>query len=113
MNDVLSWNTALEEGHQPSEYSYQKEDIPVGIFKATLDFKIWAKKTPAINCYFTMVDTKKKILLTVYRRKSDEKYALEKSEMIFSFCPDDVVYTLATKVNSRGNLKFIEAFIED
>lgn len=67
-NNVLSWHKALAQGYQPGLYDFQ--EVSVGRYLARLDFKIWAKKVMAINCYFTQTDTGRKIQLTVYCNES-------------------------------------------
>lgn len=56
--------------------SYLKEDVPLGEYAASLDFKIWAKDAIAVSCYFTKVDTGQKIILTVYRPHDIRGYIL-------------------------------------
>ncbi len=109
MKNVLSWNQAIDNGFEPSDYSYTKEDIPIGVSEATLDFKAWAKNVAAINCYFTIIETGQKILLSVYRKHSDSTYMLENSDIDFTTCETDKSYNIETKLNNRGNVKFIKA----
>lgn len=43
MSNVLSWNQALEQGLSPREYSYRKEDVPLGEYAALLILKYGPK----------------------------------------------------------------------
>lgn len=58
MRNVYSWFQAINDGYNPNEYSHV--GVPVGTYRATLDFKIWAKKVSAITCYFTIKENEKK-----------------------------------------------------
>ncbi|ETZ20946.1 hypothetical protein [Pedobacter sp. V48] len=40
---VLEFFPVLEAGYEPKNYSYYKEDVPLGNYKATLDFMLWSK----------------------------------------------------------------------
>jgi hypothetical protein len=55
MSNVLTWKNALDEGHEPRLYPYAAESIPTGQLEARLDFKIWAKNTMGVSCYFTAI----------------------------------------------------------
>ena len=98
---VLSWNAALEKGYEPRLYPYEVEYVPPGIFEARLDFKIWAKKTMAIGCYFTQNDTGTKFQLPVYRRQKDERYMLEEGTIDFKTCPVGMVYLITVSFNGK------------
>ncbi len=43
MSKVYSFNQAMEAGFQPRVYQYAPALIPLGEYKATLDFKTWGK----------------------------------------------------------------------
>lgn len=103
MSNVLSWNQALEQGLNPRDYSYRKEDVPLGEYIASLDFKIWAKDATGVSCYFTKVDTDQKILLTVYRTHDTREYILDGVD--FKECPTGK-YLITVELNSKGNIKF-------
>lgn len=109
MNNVLSWNMALEENYEPRDYSYHKEDIQEGEYLASLDFKIWSKKIPGITCYFTNQETDQKFQLTVYRDKKDREYKLRNCETEFEICPTEALYKINVGENGKGNIKFIAA----
>jgi hypothetical protein len=107
--NVLSWNQALRMGHQPALYPFIATLVPTGEFEAVLDFKIWAKKTMGICCYFTQTETGRKFQLTVYRRKSDEKYMLGGSEIDFTTCHTDCIYKVRVDINGKGKITFKDA----
>ena len=104
MNTILSWNQAIEQGFELRNYSYNKDDIPIDTYKATLDFKIWAKNTSGISCYFTIKNTNQKIILTVYRDLTTREYSIK--DVDFRDLNISQEYTITVKLNSKGNLKF-------
>ncbi len=108
MRNVLSWNEALEENYEPRDYSYQKEDIQIGEYPASLNFKIWSKKVSGITCYFTNQESGKKFQLTVYRN-TDREYELKNCDIDFAECPIESLYKINVGKNNRGNIKFIAA----
>lgn len=110
-SNVLSWNQALADGREPSLYLYESKEVPLGEYKARLDFKIWAKRTMGISCYFTQQDTGIKLQLTVYRRHSDELYKLEGGSIDFKTCPISSLYDIKVELNGRGNTAFRHAAI--
>jgi hypothetical protein len=109
VNNVMSWNQGLRSGHNPSEYPFIATLVPTGHFVVKLDFKIWAKKAMGICCYFTDQRSGRKFQLTVYRRKSDERYMLDGCEIDFSTCEIDEYYSVLVSVNERGNISFVHA----
>lgn len=108
MRNVLSWNEALEENYEPRDYSYQKEEIQIGEYPASLDFKIWSKKVNGITCYFTNQETNEKFQLTVYRN-ADREYKLIDCDIDFAECPIEDLYKIKIAENKKGNIKFIAA----
>jgi hypothetical protein len=108
-SNVLSWNIALEKGYEPRLYPYETEQVPLGIYEAVLDFKIWAKKAMAIGCYFTQRQTGIKFQLTVYRRQRDELYKLGEGDVDFKVCPVNVVYTIIVVLNEKKKIAFKNA----
>jgi hypothetical protein len=103
-SNVLSWNVALEKGHEPRLYPYATEAVPLGTYEAVLDFKIWAKKTMAIGCFFTQKGTGKKFQVTVYRRQVDKLYRLEEGDVDFKLCPIGAEYTITVFLNGKQNV---------
>jgi hypothetical protein len=111
MSNVLTWENALDDGHEPSLYPYAAELIPMGQFEARLDFKIWAKNTMGVSCYFTVTVDNKRFKLTVFRRKNDEQYMLENETLDFADCPVGVSYLITVAKNKTGNAVFKSAAI--
>lgn len=109
MSNVLTWRTALDGGFEPRHYPYAVEDVPIGIYEAVLDCKIWAKNTMGISCYFTRLDNGHKFRMTVFRRKDDEVYALPGAALDFKESPLDAKYLLTVERNSKGNMVFKNA----
>ncbi|WP_121355714.1 hypothetical protein [Flavisolibacter nicotianae] len=103
-SNVLSWNAALQKGHEPRLYPYATETVPFGRYYAVLDFKIWAKKAIAIGCYFTQKSTGIKFQVTVYRRQTDKLYRLEGGDVDFKVCPVCAVYAITVFLNGAGNV---------
>lgn len=97
--NVLLWNQALRMGHQPALYPFIATLVPTGEFEAVLDFKIWAKKTMGICCYFTQQSSGRKFQLTVYRRKKDERCMLDGSEIDFTTCETGASYIISVEIN--------------
>ena len=62
-----------------------------------------------VNCYFTIVDSNEKILLTVYRDRSTKEYTLKETD--FRDCPINTMYEVETKLNAKGNIKFVNVII--
>jgi hypothetical protein len=113
--NVLSWHQALDKGFNPSSYPFETALVPLGEFSAQLDFKIWAKKTMGISCFFTRLESQTKFQLTVYRRRSDSQYMLEgcDSNIDFSTCPVNENYLVQVAVNGKGNISFKNASLLD
>jgi hypothetical protein len=107
--NVLTWNQALRMGYQPGLYPFIATLVPTGKFEAVLDFKVWARKTMAVCCYFTQTETGIKFQLTVYRRKSDEKYMLDGSEIDFSTADIGCNYIVWVGINGMGKISFKSA----
>ena len=62
-----------------------------------------------ISCYFTQTETGRKFQLTVYRRKSDEKYMLDGCEIDFSTCDVARIYRVRVDINGKGKITFKNA----
>lgn len=107
MRNVMSWNKALEEGHEPRLYPFGR--LAPGEYIAVLDFKIWAKKTMGIACYFTNPADGTSFQLTVYRRQSDQQYKLNNSDIDFTTCPTRKLYRVKVILNGRGHVSFNDA----
>lgn len=100
MANVFSWGVALDNGCEPRLYSYK--DTPVGTVNGILDFKIWAKDSMAVVCYFTDVESGTKFQISVFRLK-DKSYRLKNSDLDFTACPTGEEYQLTIERNSKEN----------
>lgn len=107
--NVYTWHVAIEEGLNPSEYSYFPELIPTGEIEATLDFKIWSKKVMGINCYFTAKVLGIKFQLTVYRQRETKAYMLKDDDIDFTISPVGCLYHLKIEKNLKGRIIFKDA----
>jgi hypothetical protein len=107
MNSVYSFWQAIEAGHQPREFPFDKT-IPAGTFDAIMEFKIWGKKTMGIVCYFTMRDTNRKFNLTVFRQENKD-YAIKECALNFRECPTPALYRITIKKNKMDNPFFTDA----
>jgi hypothetical protein len=107
--NVLSWKACLEKGYEPRLYPFNLDNIPAGIYNARLDFKIWAKKTMAVVCYFTLMDTGQKCCLSVFRTKGDEQYILPGGDIDFATCPIEIIYRISITYNAKGKPVIKEA----
>lgn len=105
--NVQSWQQAIKAGHEPMLYYYTAWAAPAGELLAVLDFKIWAKKVMAINCYFTEVQTERRFQLTVYCRYG--RYRI--NDIDFTSCPVGRVYRIRAGIDTKGRLKFTGAFL--
>ena len=105
MKNVRSWNEALDHGCEPRQYPYSGGEVPLGTIEAVLDFKIWARKTMGISCYFTAQNSGQKFLLTVYRDRKDQRYRIKDCPIDFVCCPvgPGYVYRLEVGLNGKGN----------
>lgn len=97
--NVFTWNEALGKGYSPWLYGYTTGEVPTGKLDAVLDYKIWAKKLMAINCYFTQVSNGRKFQITVYYNHSSKGYYIDGID--FSNCLNAVIYFL---IISRDNI---------
>lgn len=109
--NVLSWNQALERGYEPREYPFNPGDIPAGTYNAKLDFKIWAKKTMAVVCYFELLDIGKKCCLSVFRKRDDEQYKLPGGNIDFTTSPINQLYRISIEYNLKNKSVVKEAFL--
>src|SRR6478735_8739870 len=100
-NKVMSWKVAIENGHDPGLYSYAADDIPLGEYEAVLEFKIWAKNTMGISCYFIQKHTGKKFRLTVFRQPATKAYTLDSGGMSFVESPVECDYLLKVSRNNK------------
>src|SRR5690349_19154959 len=100
MENVLGWNEALNEGREPREYPYK--DAIVGKVNAKLDFKIWAKESVAVVCYFTDLESGRKSQMSVLQQK-DESYKLKGCDIDFTTCPTGEEYQLTIEKNTKNN----------
>ncbi|MEJ7737029.1 MAG: hypothetical protein WKF97_06345 [Chitinophagaceae bacterium] len=101
-SNVLSWSVAVLMGFEPRNYPYLNKCVPLGEYEAVLDFKIWAKKVMGISCYFTQKNTGVKFQLTVYRRRRDELYMMDESDIDFKFCAVNAVYVINIALSDKG-----------
>lgn len=108
---VLEFFPALEAGYQPKNYSYYKEDVPLGTYKAKLNFMLWSKTHMAVNCFFTIVGSQKKISLSVYKKPGEDGAYLA-GELEVRFLPFGSTLQLTVEANQNGKPVLIEAFVE-
>lgn len=104
--NVLSWKLALAQGYHPECYSYLFDAVPTGEYQAVLDFKIWAKKLMAVNCYFTQATTGKKIQLTVY---CNEAGVYQIGDVNFATCPLQRIYLITVVAGQKKKIVFSNA----
>ncbi len=102
-NNVLSWAKALAQGLEPRSYSFAADAVPIGECTAILDFKIWAKYTMGISCYFSEIDTGRKFQLTVYLDPIYQHYFIRDVPVNFANCPLNEKYLV--RVGSFGKEK--------
>lgn len=108
VRNILSWQEAIRVGWQPGHYGFKADAVPVGRYEAILDFKIWAKKIMALNCYFTIKSTGKKIQLTVYCRETGQ-YRLPNCPIDFTTCPTQTIYHIEVIADQKRKIQFTHA----
>ncbi len=108
--NVLSFHAAKHKDLDTGLYAFKAMDVPIGTVSAVLDFKLWAKKIMAVNCYFTELVTGRKFTLTVYYETYG--YRLGAAGIDFSTCPTGVVYVIAIQCR-EGKTKFIRAEVQE
>lgn len=102
---------ALEAGYEPKNYSFYKEHVPIGNYTAKLDFMLWSKTFMAINCFFTIKDSGKKISLSVYKKAGvDDLYLAGGTEI--RFVPFGSTLYLSVESNLNGKPVLKDAVVE-
>ncbi|NQX38413.1 hypothetical protein SAMN05421820_101433 [Pedobacter steynii] len=108
---VLEFFPALEAGYEPKNYSYYKEDVPLGSYKAKLDFMLWSKTYMAVNCFFTIIKSQKKISLSVYKKPGEDGLFLA-GELEVRYVPFGSTLQLVIDANQNGKPILFDAFVE-
>lgn len=103
---VMGFFPALEAGYEPKNYSFYKEDVPTGNYLAKLDFMLWSKTFMAINCFFTIKDSGKKISLSVYKKAGEyDLYLAGETEIRFVSFGTIMHLTVESNQNGKPVLK--------
>jgi len=98
---VLEFFPALEAGYDPKNYSYAKEQVPLGTYAVKLDFMLLSKSGLTINCFFTLVDSHKKITLSVYHKAANQgRYMAGETEV--RYLPFGTELVLTVEANELG-----------
>jgi len=97
---VLTYRAALAAGHQPREYSYDKDIIPTGEYHVILDFMTWAMKLPAVDLYCTIRQTNQRIRLTFFLDK-ERSYLLHGTDV--TRLPFGIPLAVQVEHNTNGN----------
>lgn len=98
-HNVFTFHAAIITGYEPSDYTYDKDEVPTGNYHVELDFMIWAKKVAAIDLFCTAIQTGQKIRLTVFRDKQ-EKYRIGQTEV--PFLPLFSTLAIEVELNGKG-----------
>lgn len=98
---VLELTPELEIELEPKNYPFGKEDVPLGTYVAKLDFMLWSKSGLTINCFFSLVDSCKKISLSVYRKASNQGRYLA-GEIEVRYLPFGTLLELKVEANELG-----------
>lgn len=104
---VLGFKPALDAGHEPRNYSWSPDVVPVGDYQTTLDFMIWSNKHVAVDCYLTTGEGKQ-IRLTAYRNKADDYFA---GSTAVAYLPFGTRLTVTVELNANGNPKWTNATV--
>jgi hypothetical protein len=110
---VLSWHQALEQGYQPGSYPFIATLVPYGRVTALLDFKVWARRGPAICLCFTEIKSDRKFQLAVYKPPTDRDYMIPGCKINFKTCRTGKVYELWIDRNSQGSAVLTSAVGEE
>ena len=102
--NVYSFKVAIAKGYVPRLYCYERDKIPLGVFDARLDFKIWSKRIIAINCYFIRINTDERFVVTVYCNHETSRFQLPQSTVDFSQCATGEIYCLKVIKNDKGKV---------
>ena len=105
MKNVMTWRQAVDNGYTERVAEYSYENIPVGSFRASLDFKIWAKKVMGINCFFTIKETGQKILLTAFC-KEEGVYRIGRVDV--TTCVVNRDYKISITLNQKEKVVFTD-----
>lgn len=97
---VLTWQAVLAAGHQPRDYSYDKDIIPTGEYHVILDFMILAQKLPAVDLYCTIAQTGQRIRLTYFLDK-ERSYLLHSTDV--TRLPFGIRLAVQVEHNTHGN----------
>jgi hypothetical protein len=99
-NNVITYRAAVSSGYEPSNYSYDKYDIPTGEYHIMLNFMTWAKKLPAIDLYCTIKQTNQRIRLTVFldKERSYKLHQTNVAELAFG-----IMLAVQVERNTNGN----------
>ncbi|MEP6749413.1 MAG: hypothetical protein ABJB86_16880 [Bacteroidota bacterium] len=107
--NVMSWNIALDKGFEPRLYPYGPVNIPEGYYDARIDFKIWAKKTMAVVCYFSIEAINEKCCLSVFRMQATKAYKIRGCDIDFTTCPTGRIYKIRIGYNGKNKPVLQEA----
>lgn len=103
---VMGFFPALEAGYEPKNYSFYKQEVPIGNYLAKLDFMLWSKTFMAINCFFTIKDGGKKISLSVYKKAGvDDLYLAGDTEIRFVSFGTMLLLSVESNQNGKPVLK--------
>lgn len=108
---VLEFFPALEAGYEPKNYSYLKEDVPLGSYLARLDFMLWSKTYMAVNCFFTLQGSGKKISLSVYKQPGEDAPFLA-GETEVRCIPFGAIMRLSVEASPSGKPLLKAAIVE-
>jgi len=106
--NVQSFGVAINNGFEPRAYTFNADKIPLGVYEAMLDFKIWSRRIIAVNCYFTKLLTKEKIQLTVYGNNQTGLYIVPGSPIDFTTCATGVAYRITVARNNKGKIVLLK-----
>jgi hypothetical protein len=108
---VMEFFPALEAGYEPKNYSFMKEDVPIGAYIAKMDFMLWSKTYMAINCFFSIPNSRKKISLSVYKKPGEDGLYLA-GETEVRYVPFGSMMYLVVEANQNGKPVLKEATVE-
>jgi len=109
---VLELTPELEMELEPKNYPYGKGDVPQGTYTAKLEFMLWSKSGLTINCFFTLLDSHKKISLSVYRKAANQGRYLA-GDVQVRYLPFGTLLELTVEENELGKPVLTNMFIKN
>ncbi|MBT0725038.1 hypothetical protein HH682_11545 [Rosenbergiella sp. S61] len=111
----LTYNMALQEGLEPESYDWK--NIPEGVWRARLEFKIWSNKSRAghLVCYMTYLEESRRYRLSAFRQgNGTTRYTPKDGGIDFSEKGlEGHIFLVTTVSTSKGGSAWMAAEYDD